>query len=419
MNDKKISVKNLGKFRSFMILMVANTISRFGDSIDAIAYSWMVYQLTGSKLLLGSIMAVNAIPNLIFSPISGVISDKFSKKKLILIGLIGRGIMVSITAVMLYLGILRPWHLFILTFINSTFETLTTPAMGSLVPLLVSEEYFLSANAYSKSVYSFAELLGSLAAGTIIALIGVYGTILIDGATFFAAAAIISFTVVKGEVLTKNTGKIEEYFKDIKDGFNFVLKSDIIRIVVITFAIVNFCLSPINVLLPAYTKEILRSGAQILSLMSVAASAGVIVGGMVLGRAGNRFKLSSIISVGFMIFAIAYAMLFLPGNLFKSKVISIAISIFVYFIIGILVVCIEAPVSTLIVKSTPKNMMGRVNSVLSMISCGSLPLGSAFGGVVSQYIAMQILFLLMALLMLITSMYLYFHRGSINEVKGE
>ena len=112
--NKRGKLKQLIGYKDYMLLFIANFISRFGDSIDAIAYSFMVYELTGSKLLMGTLFAVNAIPNIVLSPFAGVIADRFNKKRLITIGYLGRGIMVSITALMLSIGILQPWHLLLL-----------------------------------------------------------------------------------------------------------------------------------------------------------------------------------------------------------------------------------------------------------------------------------------------------------------
>ena len=94
----KVGLKDLVAYKSFIKLILASVISRFGDSIDAIAYSLMIYELTGSTLLLGTILAVNAIPGIIFSPFSGVLVDRFSKRKAAVIGDIGRARVVSLNA---------------------------------------------------------------------------------------------------------------------------------------------------------------------------------------------------------------------------------------------------------------------------------------------------------------------------------
>ncbi len=84
-------IKNEKNFR-YMIL--ANMISRFGDSVDAIAYSWMVYQLTGSAAWLSVILGVNMVPTVLFQPLGGALTEYFRKKRVIVICDIARGAVV-------------------------------------------------------------------------------------------------------------------------------------------------------------------------------------------------------------------------------------------------------------------------------------------------------------------------------------
>ena len=171
-DTKKVGIRELLKQKSFITMLIANLISRFGDSVDSIAYGWMVYALTGSKLLLGTIFAINAIPGIIFSPFVGVLIDHFPKKKLIIIGDIGRGVVVSLTALLFLTNNLEVWHLFVFTFINSTFEAFVSNSKFSLIPAFLPEELILSGSSLSRSLISFGELLGVGLAGLIIGTLG-------------------------------------------------------------------------------------------------------------------------------------------------------------------------------------------------------------------------------------------------------
>ncbi|KAF9117426.1 hypothetical protein BGX30_005499 [Mortierella sp. GBA39] len=146
------------------MMITAKIISRFGDSVDSIAYSWMVYLLTGSELLMGTLYAINFVPGIAFSMFTGVLVDRWSKKKVVIVTNAGRGITVTVTALLYFIGDLQPWHLFIFTFINSTLECFSTPAEMSLVPRILPKELLLSGNSLTSSASRTAELAG-LAAG--------------------------------------------------------------------------------------------------------------------------------------------------------------------------------------------------------------------------------------------------------------
>lgn len=74
-----------------MQFMLSKVVSRFGDSIDSIAYSWMVYILTGSKVLMGTLLAVNFLPSIFLGLFAGALVDRMSLKKVIVITNTGRG----------------------------------------------------------------------------------------------------------------------------------------------------------------------------------------------------------------------------------------------------------------------------------------------------------------------------------------
>ncbi|WP_458126460.1 MFS transporter [Paenibacillus sp. Z3-2] len=110
-----------------MQFMLSKVVSRFGDSIDSIAYSWMVYILTGSKVLMGRLLAVNFLPNILLGLFAGALVDRMSLKKVIVITNTGRGLFVGITALLFGLGQLEVWHLFVITILNSLLKCPVCP----------------------------------------------------------------------------------------------------------------------------------------------------------------------------------------------------------------------------------------------------------------------------------------------------
>lgn len=407
--NKRLGIKGLIQSKNYMVVLIANFISRFGDSVDGIAYGWMVYMLTGSKLLLGTLFAVNAIPNILLGPFAGVFADRLDKKKLITLSYLGRGIMVSLTALLYFIGILRPWHLFIITIFNSTFETLMMPAMTSLMPLVVDEENYLSANSFSTSAFKFAELIGTAMAGAIIALIGISGAIFVDAATFFIAALIMLMLKLKIKKSEERLS-VKSYISELKIGFNFVKDNKLIRLIITLFAIVNFCLSPVNVMLPIFTKDILQGGPEVLSMIGIAFSLGTILGGIIIGQIGQRFKMTNLIIVGFCLLGIDYALLFLPGMVIQANLVSIALTIFIFFTLGFLIPMVASPISAYMMSKTDKQVLGRVSSFTGMISCCAIPLGSALTGVITEYLSVSSIFLIMGIMISVVALSLNYSK---------
>ncbi len=398
--EQKTGIKDLLKFKSYFLVLIANTISRFGDSVDMIAYAWMVYELTGSKILLGTIFAVNAIPGIILSPFAGVFVDHFSKKKVIILGDIGRGLIVSATAALFLTNQLKPWHLFVLTFLTSTIETFVSTAKTSLVPLILPEKLHLSASSFSTSAASFAQLVGIGSAGFLIATVGISGAIFIDALTFFISCLLISFLKLE----EKRDGSLElnvkSYFSSLKEGFIFIKKEILLIISILLFAVTNFCLSPISVLLPAYVKDVLSSGAEALGILNLGFPIGMIIGGIIFAQIGSKLKKSYCVVFGLVSFGVAYIVLSLVGLIDNLIVPPIVVGFIAFFIFGLMMPVITAPLRAHLYARTPKDLLGRVVGLMSMVILSAMPLGGVVSGFLSEIMSIPYLFLLMGCLLI-------------------
>ncbi|MTI47506.1 MAG: MFS transporter [Firmicutes bacterium] len=401
-SKKKVGIKDLFPYKSYLVVLMANFISRFGDSVDSIAYSWMVYAMTGSKVLLGSIFAVNAIPNIVFGPFTGVLVDYFSKKKLIIIGDIGRGIIVSIVGVMFLFNWLEPWHLFVFTFITSTFESIVNPSKTSLLPILLPKELYTNASSFSDSLLSMAQLFGYGISGFLIGTIGITGALIVDGITFFASCILIAQINIKS--IKKNKKEkfdIKTYFNNLKKGFKFVIGENIIVVGIVLFALTNLFLTPISVLSVAYIRDVLFAGPKVFGLVSIALPAGMIMGGLVFAQIGYKFKKSSSIIGGLVIMGMSYSVLGLIGFVNIPLISPVIIAFIVFLMFGIVMPAITAPLKTHVFTNTPKEMLGRVIGVLSMVTTSAMPLGGAISGALSEKMSIQSLYLTMGLVMMI------------------
>lgn len=405
--QKQIGMRSLMGYKGYGWLMGAKIISSFGDSIDSIAFGWMVYVLTNSKMLMGSLFAVNFIPNIVFSVFAGVVADQVSKKKLVVIGDLGRGAVVALTALLFLTHRLETWHLFVFTFINSTFESFSNPARSAMIRFILPKELLLPANSIATSAVSFASLLGLGAAGFIIATLGISGAIFIDAATFFASAMLIGMISLKEQKTAEKVKfTIKGYFDNLKEGFLYVKKESIIIVTICLAAFVNFCLVPFNVLRPVYSDEILRAGAKGVSYLGVGITLGMAVGGILMAQFSSRFKKVNLMVGGFVSFGLCYGLLGLPGILVLSDQIALVTAVVICFFWGLSIPCATAPLATLVQSNTPEHLMGRVSAFHGMICLSAIPFGAMLTGIVSEYIKLPILFLAMGICVMLASLML-------------
>ena len=97
---KEVKFKDLLHQTDYMKVLVANTISRFGDSIDAIAFAWLVYMITKSASWSAIILAVNYLPTIVIQPIAGTLVERMNKKKVVVVTNVIREIIVASLALL-------------------------------------------------------------------------------------------------------------------------------------------------------------------------------------------------------------------------------------------------------------------------------------------------------------------------------
>ncbi len=406
--SKAKRLSGLTEHKSFMYLLIARIISRFGDSIDSIAYSWMVYTLTGSKLMMGSLFALNFVPSILFSFFTGALVDRWSKRHVILITSLGRGLLVVLTATLYGMSLLKPWHLYVITFLISTLECFTAPAELALVPRLLPKEKLLSGNSISTTVSRISELAGLAVAGGIIAFAGISGAILIDGLTFFAATVFIS--LIRGTPETPDSEAVERttLLQEILVGLKFIFSNKLILTIVLIAAYVNLCLSPYNVLNPVYADEILKSGPMGLSLLGITLLCGMVVSGLWLSRKGSSYKKSRLIIAGYLLLGASYALFYLPAYL---PIPPLYLAPIFSFGMGIAVPLASTPATTYFMETVPKELLGRVGALYSMICTCAIPLGSLLAGVIGEWMQVHALYLCFGLLLIVPGFVLLRHRS--------
>lgn len=424
MNDStavgKKGIGELIRIKPYMQFMLSKVVSRFGDSIDSIAYSWMVYILTGSKVLMGTLLAVNFLPSIFLGLFAGALVDRMSLKKVIVITNTGRGLFVGITALLFGLGQLEVWHLFVITILNSLLECFTTPAEVSSVPRLLPQSMLLSGNAMSSSATRVAELAGLAVAGTLIASIGIAWTILIDAGLFALSALIMSRVgYPEGSTSANNEDKTSSdmnsvpsekrsIFSEMAEAFYFLRKHALLLIVSILFAFVNFCLMPFNVLRTPYVIETLHAGAGGLSLLS-----GLMVGGMVLGgvwmtQRGANYRKSVLVISGVVMLGLSYAMTALPAYMTSFQ---LPVAAVFCLLMGLGIPLATTPLATYLMEVTPSEMLGRVYALQSMLVVSVAPLGSLASGALADWMSMPVLFIVFGIMLAMSAGMLLFSKS--------
>ncbi|MEY8745128.1 MFS transporter [Paenibacillus tundrae] len=417
---RKQGIGELLLIRPYVQFMLGKVIARFGDSIDSIAYSWMVYMLTGSKLLMGTLLAVNFLPNILLGLFAGALVDRMSPKKVIVLTNAGRGLLVGITALLFSLGQLQVWHLFVVTILISLLECFTSPAEVSSVPRLLPQSMLLSGNAMSSSASRVAELAGLALAGALIATAGIAWTIFIDAVLFALSAICMSRVVYPTNTSSTHENRAihddsvnpsantKSIFAEMMDAFLFVRKHVLLLIVSILFAFVNFCLMPFNVLRTPYVMETLQAGAGGLSLLSGLMVGGMVLSGLWMSHAGANYRKSMLVISGIVMLGLSYALTALPAYMSDFQLPTAAACC---LLMGFGIPLATTPLASYLMEVTPSEMLGRVSALQSMLCLSVVPLGGLAAGALAEWIALPVLFIVFGLLLALSVIMILFSKN--------
>lgn len=392
----KMKYSELKTEKQYLKKLVADLISRFGDSLDAIAYSWMVYVLTGSAALTAMTVAVNTLVSVLLSPFSAALITNWNKKAVIVCCDIGRGILVAVTALLFFTGILQPWMVITVTALNSTLEAFRNPAGTAIFPQIVAKEKYTLAMSLSGALSRAAELIGMGMAGVIVGLLGVTYALLIDAGIFFFSAIILSTIKLPPHVKQAVKNAFTEFITNTKEGFAYALKNKTTLAICGTACFLNFSLTPISALQTAYVNESLRLDAKALSVIGVSLSLGMGLGSLLVPKLlelTTRFKL---LFIGIFVISVSFILLFTIPNF---SIVWIWVSLVILFLtMGVGTALSNTVVQVSFMEIIEPQYLARVSGIMSSLCMAAMPTASFISAALAKVISVPYILLLFGVL---------------------
>ena len=267
-------------------LLFSNLINRFGDSVESIAFTWVVYQITNSAAWSAIVFALNMLPNVIVQPFAGAIVEKMNKKQVVIATHFLRALLITLFIILFKLGYVNPLILSCLTLIITTVESFNLPAGTAFTAQVIKRKDINMGMSLNSVFANAASLVGSGAAGFIIVKSGVEAAMFIDVSTFIIAAILIELIKEADNTVSNNTDSIKNnssgYIKMLKEGIVYVFKTPVLRNFCIICITLNCMLIPLSALKAPIVNDIFGMGSELLSFAGIFASIGGIVGAVLL-----------------------------------------------------------------------------------------------------------------------------------------
>jgi MFS family permease len=368
--------------RNYLTLYLGQSISRLGNQVYSIAMLLWIKEATGSATLMGLLLMISSFPTLVLGPIGGTFADRFSRKSIIIIGDVIRGLAVLGVAMLIFFRPEATQALLVLIFFASTVLAVVTaffrPAIAAIVPDLVPPDKVVSANSLGQLSVQLAVFIGQGMGGVIFRLLGAPVLFLFNALSFFFASITDSFVKIPKLAPQSQTDWREQmsaFKEDLVDGIRYVFRRGGLRELVLISAVHNFFSIPAVILLPFFVEDYLQVRIDWYGFLITAFGVGGLLGYLFAGISRLPGKPRSRLMVTFMIgVSIAYGVL----GLVTSPYAALAVALAAGFMGGYITVNI----TTIVQLSTPREKRGRVFGVLGTISGSLTPIAMGLSGIV-------------------------------------
>jgi DHA3 family macrolide efflux protein-like MFS transporter len=366
---------------NFFLLWEGKFVSIMGDIAYEIALGFWILAVTGSTALMGTLMAATLLPRVLISPFAGVWVDRSDRKWVIVFMDLIRGVFIALVGVAAIIGIIQIWMVFAAGIILGLCGAFFGTAVGSSIPDIVPKTHIVKANSAFSLVSTGTGIVGNSASGFLYQLLGAPLMFLFNGISYIISG--FSEIFVK---IPRIRHKKEEFnfFDDLKSGFSYVWNEKGIKYLGFIAALLNFFAAMgIMLLLPLFQRTQHLGPGRYGILM------GAFAGGAFLG-----FMLTSVVSIKsskrFFVF-------FWCGIIFSAML--IFIPIYLYFplmlalsiISGITNAILNALLSSILQLTVPQDKRGKIFGLLETGSQGLVPLSFAIGGILAEFIPLQLL----------------------------
>ena len=390
--------------KQYLKLLLADLVNRFGDSLDTIAYSWIMYEVTGSASLMALVIGLNFLPTVILMPLAGAVVDRLNKKRVMIIADIIRFCIVGLIVILYGMSRLNAVIIAAFTLLTSTVEAFRIPAGGAILPRLLEKDYFTLGKAANYSSSRMAELLGYVLAGLIIAWIGASGALWIDAVTFLLSAGIIALIQYREEKSTE-IRSAKSVFVDFAAGLRFVKTSKAVQTVALIGLLINFGIMPLSVFQTPYVSDYLQMGPTILSYIKILMTLGMMIGAAVLPKL-QISKKNRVVAFAGIVMGLTLVIMSVTPNVSIALIKMAALTISMFFI-GAGGGMLNVVVGSTMMKAVPQEMMGRVSAFNAAIMQASMPIASFICSGLALKLSVTQIFGVFGILTMISYLVLY------------
>lgn len=377
------------KNKNFIIIVIGQIISLFGNAVQRFCMSLYLLEFTGSTAAFSRILAISTIPYILFAPIAGRLSDKVNKKKIMVSLDFFCSLLIGIYAIVLFKGTDSEFIVGTVMFILSICYTLYGPAVTSSIPQIVDEDKLTSANGIINQVSSVVNFAGPIIAGILYGLAGIKFIVVINALSFLISAIMELFLSIPDVSDVKETDDnriftksfIKKSFIDMKNTFVYLKeKNKIVLGIISSYALCNIFLVPIlSIVAPYFINILLGLPSEVYGVVEAICVLGMIAGGLWISLKPDMFSIKKVHYTYIPMIA-GVTLMAVIGFLKINNYVLAGLFAFAGMAIMLSLSLSNVLTLTFIQKEVPGNMLGSVSAFSTAVATVSVAPGQLLFG---------------------------------------
>lgn len=364
--------------RNFRLFWIGQTVSLIGTWMQQVGQGWLALELTNSAFLVGVVAAASNFPVLLLSLYGGVIADRRSKLRIVIIC---QALLLVVSASLWWFTwsshITFHW-LLALTTLGGIVSAFEIPARQAMIVELVSKEDLVDAIALNSGGFNLARIVGPSIAAIILAKFGLAWCFGIDALSYFAVLASLSQIRLPAWAPVQH---LVSPFEQLKQGLNYMRSSRSVKGLMGVIAVNSIFGFQYLTMMPVIARDVLHTGASGYGLLLTFVGIGALTGALCLAGLGARIRRGRLLN------ATAYA--FAGLTILFSLARSVHVAAFVLLFLGLTMLINGALANGILQSVVPDELRGRVMATYVFVYVGFTPIGSFIAGLVSRFVGVQ------------------------------
>lgn len=377
------------------IFLASQMISLFGSALVQFAITWHITLVTQSGFYMTLSIICGFVPTFLLSPFAGVWADRYNRKILVMVSDGSIAITTLVLAISILSGYDKLWPLFAALGIRALGSAVQMPCIGAILPSIVPREHLTRINGINSTAQSLITLLSPMLSAILLKTAPYYSIFFIDFLTAAIAISVLLLFFRLPQQEKSNCQDEQNYLDELKAGLSYVGRTAYLRNFFAFLALFFLMFSPAAFLTPLQTTRNYGEDEFYLMAIEVAFSIGMVFGGIVIAAWGGfKNKLHSMSAAAFVMAAC-------------TVILGFPIPLWAYLAVmglfGIAMPIFGTPAMVMLQQKVNPDYLGRVLSVMTMISSSLMPLGMLLFGPLADVIAIEWLLIATGIAMFVLS----------------